>query len=293
MRSPVFMVKTRIILVYTSSLIKLTFLIIVYCIAAATVYLRDILLISIVVKPELRVLGVYLKSAFVILNLRSLKMFMSAVNKKDKDDSLGVIRIPRASDCRIIRVERIKNLQAAIIGKLFAVWFGIVCSSDDLKVLSAFGNTSWLTQNLLFASGIGKKSAVSLNEENRRRIQTVYRPYVSSLALYLKLEEGLRNGSAELPDLSITAKIKSLFTRSHSERVVTKNMYPRDIEVQRLEIKRENILSYSIEAVGQIKMNSEYMGFSKYLKAQSLIMEGRIHDRDKAEKLMNKLESLH
>ncbi|MCK5674101.1 MAG: hypothetical protein KAH95_12040, partial [Spirochaetales bacterium] len=143
-------------------------------------------------------------------------------------------------------------------------------SSDDLKVLASFGNTGWLTHNLLLASGITKKNAVALNYENRRRIKTVYRSFVSSLALYLKLEDGAR------PD-----------------RVITKNMYPRIIEIQSLKIRRENILSYKLDAVRQIKMNSEYMGFNKYLKAQSLIMEGRIQNRDFIERIMRKLERLH
>ncbi len=165
--------------------------------------------------------------------------------------------------------------------------------SDDLKVLASFGNTGWLTHNLLLASGLKKKNAVALNNENRRRIKTVYRSFVSSLALYLKFEDGLRNGKAELPKLDITAKIRRLFKVASPDRVITKNMYPQSIEVQSLKIRRENILSYKLEAVRQIKMNSEYIGFNKYLKAQSLIMEGRIQNRDVIEILMGKLERLH
>ncbi len=288
-----FVAKTRISITYTLAKGKLTFRVFGYGIYEISVCIRDILLISRVVRPEWRVLRAYLKSALLMPDLEPVKMFISAVNFKDKEDSCGIIHISDTTQCSVLRSERMKKLQGVIIGKLYASWFGIACSSDDLKVLASFGNTGWLTHNLLLASGNKKKNAVALNNENRRRIKTVYRSFVSSLALYLKLEDGLRNGTAELPKLGIVAKIRRLFKVESPDRVITKNMYPRIIEIQSLKIRRENILSYKLDAVRQIKMNSEYIGFNKYLKAQSLIMEGRIQNRDAAEMLMNKLESLH
>ena len=288
-----FVVKTSIYSVYTLTLVKLTLQVVVYGIYVTFVYIRDILLISMTVRPEWKVFGVYLKSALIIPDLSPVTVFISSVNFKDKEGSCGILRLPRASECRIIRAERIKKLQSVIIRKLYNSWFGIVCSNDDLKVLSAYGNTGWLTHNLLLTSGIKKKNSVAINGDSRRKVQTVYRPFVSSLALYLKLEEDLRNGTAELPELSLIAKISVLFKKHKPNRVVTKNMYPREIDVQSLKIRKENLLSYRIEAVRQIKINSEYMVFEKYLKAQSLIMEGRIQNRKKAEILMNKLELLH
>ncbi len=265
-----FVAKTRISITYVFAVGKLTFRVFGYGIYEISVCIRDILLISRVVRPEWRVFGAYLKSALLMPDLEPVKMFISAVNIKDKEDSCGIIHISNTTQCSVLKSERMKKLQGIIIGKLYAVWFGIACSSDDLKVLASFGNTGWLTYNLLLASGLKKKNAVALNNENRRRIKTVYRSFVSSLALYLKLEDG-----------------------AHPDRVITKNMYPQSIEVQSLKIRRENILSYKLEAVRQIKMNSEYMGFNKYLKAQSLIMEGRIQNRDLIEMLMGKLERLH
>ena len=270
MRGQIFIAKRRISIVYTLALVKLTFQIFGYGIYEISVYIRDILLITRVVRPKGEVFIAYLKSAFIMPNFEPVTIFISAANIKDKEDSCGIIHISHTKQCSFLRSERMKKLQGVIVEKLYASWFGIVCSSNDLKVLSSYGNTGWLTHNLLIASGIKKKSAVALNNENRRMIKTVYRSFVSSLALYLKLEEGVR------PD-----------------RVITKNMYPQSIEIQSLKIRRENILIYKLEAVRQIKMNSEYMGFNKYLKAQSLIMEGRIQNRDAAEMLMNKLESLH
>jgi hypothetical protein len=293
MRGQMFIAKRRNITVYNLAVIKLFLRIFGYSIYEISVYLRDILLITMVVRPSGKVFGDYLRSAFIIPNFEPVIIFISAVNIKDKEDSCGIIHISDTTQCSVLRSERMKKLQGIIIRKLYASWFGIPCSSDDLKVLATYGNTGWLTHNLLLASGIKKKNTVALNNENRRRIKTVYRSFVSSLALYLKLEDGLRNGTAELPKLGIVAKIRRLFKVESPDRVITKNMYPRIIEIQSLKIRRENILSYKLEAVRQIKMNSEYMGFNKYLKAQSLIMEGRIRNRDAAEMLMNKLESLH
>ncbi|MDA3937811.1 MAG: hypothetical protein PF693_00685 [Spirochaetia bacterium] len=288
-----FIIKTEIYSVFTLALVKLTFLLVVYGIYLMAVYIRDILLISMTVRPEWRVFGRYLKSAFLIPDLGPIKLFLSSANFRDKEGSWGIIHIPKNSECRIIRSERVKKLQSSIIAKLLDSWFGIVCSSDDLKVLASYGNSGWLTRNLLTASGAKRKSAVAIKGESRRRIQTVYRPFVSSLSLYLKLEDGIRNGWAETPETGITGKIGRLFKRSSTNGVVTKNMYPSSIEIQILKIKRENILYYKLEAVRKIKTNSEYMGFEKYLKAQSLITEGRIQNREKVEMLMNKLESLH
>ena len=265
-----FIAKRRNFTVYILSVIKLCLRIYGYSIYEISVYLRDILLTIMVVRPTWKVIGHYLKSALLMPDLEPVKMFILAVNIKDKEDSCGIIHISNTTQCSVLKSERMKKLQGIIIGKLYAVWFGIACSSDDLKVLASFGNTGWLTYNLLLASGLKKKNAVALNNENRRRIKTVYRSFVSSLALYLKLENG-----------------------AHPDRVITKNMYPQSIEVQSLKIRRENILSYKLEAIRQIKMNSEYIGFNKYLKAQSLIMEGRIQNRDVIEKLMGKLERLH
>ena len=288
-----FVVKTSIYSVYTLTLVKLTLQVVVYGIYVTFVYIRDILLISMTVRPKRKVLGPYLKSAFTIPDFKAIKVFLSSANFRDKESSWGIIRFPRASECRIIKSERIKKLQSVIIRKLYASWFGIACSNDDLKVLSSYGNTGWLAHNLLLASGIKKKSAVIIDGDSRRKVHTVFKPYVSSLALYLKLEDGMRNGRAEIPEISIAGKIGRLFKRSSTHGVITKNMYPRSIEVQILKIKRENILYYKLEAVRQIKMNSEYLGFEKYLKAQSLVMEGGSQSREKVEMLMNKLESLH
>ena len=265
-----FIAKRRNLTVYKLAVITLYLRIFGYSIYEISVFIRDILLVTGVVRPKWEIFTTYLKSAFIMPNFEPVTIFISAANIKDKEDSCGIIHISHTKQCSFLRSERIKKLQGLIIGKLYASWFGIICSSDDLKVLSAYGNTGWLTHNLLMASGIQKKSAVVLNNENKRRVKTVYRSFVSSLALYLKLEEGGR------PD-----------------RVVSKNMYPLEVEVQSLKIRRENILSYKLDALRQIKINSEYMGFNKYLKAQSLIMEGRIQNRDTAEMLMNKLESLH
>jgi len=288
-----FIAKRRNFTVYILSVIKLCLRIYGHSIYEISVYLRDILLTIMVVRPTWKVIGHYLKSAFIIPNFEPVTMFISAVNIKDKEDSCGIIHISNTTQCSVLKSKRMKKLQGIIIGKLYAVWFGIACSNDELKVLASFGNTGWLTHNLLLASGLKKKNAVALNNENRRRIKTVYRSFVSSLALYLKFEDGLRNGKAELPKLDITAKIRRLFKVASPDRVITKNMYPQSIEVQSLKIRRENILSYKLEAVRQIKMNSEYMGFNKYLKAQSLIMEGRIQDKTAIEILMGKLERLH
>lgn len=288
-----FVVKTSIYSVYTLTLIKLTFLAIVYGVYVTSVSIRDILLISMTVRPEWKILREYLGSTLIIPDLRPVKVFISSVNVKCKNDSCGIIRFPRASECRIIRAERIKKLQSVIIKKLLGSWFGIKCKSDDLEVLSSFGNTGWLTHNLLLASGIKKRNYVAMNIDSRRKVQTVYRSFVSSLALYLKLEENIRNGSAKLPKSSFMAKICVLLKKHKPNSVVTKNMYPKEIDIQSLKIRRQNILSYKLEAVRQIKVNSEYLGFEKYLKAQSLIMEGRIQNREKVEILMNKLESLH
>jgi hypothetical protein len=293
MRGQIFIAKRRNFTVYNLAVIKLFLRIFGYSIYEISVYLRDLLLITMVVRPQREVFRAYFKLAFLMPNLEPVKMFISDASIKDKKDSCGIIHIPHTKQCSILKSERMKKLQGVIIEKLYASWFGIACSNNDLKVLSVYGNTGWLTHNLLIASGIKKMSEVSLNDENRRRVKTVYRSFVSSLALYLKLQEGLKIDRAELPKSGFAAKIRHLFKRLQPNRVISKNMYPQGIEVQSLKIRRENILSYKLEAVRQIKMNSEYMGFNKYLKAQSLIMEGRIQNRDVIEILMGKLERLH
>ena len=293
MRSSMFIGKIRIFTVYTLTLTKLSFLIFGYGIYVSSVYIRDILLIAMVVRPKWKVFGTYLKLSVMIPDLSPLNVFISDVNISNKEDSCGIIRFPRTVECSIISSERIMKLQSAIIKKLYASWFEIACSNDDLEVLSAYGNTGWLTHNLFLASGIKNKKAVVLSKDNKRKIQTVFRAYVSSLALYLKLEDRIKDSTVDLPELSISAKIGRLFRRTSRNRLITKNIYPKSIEIQSLKIRKENMLSYGFESARQIKINSEYSGFNKYLGAQSLIMEGRIQNRDKTEKLMNKLESLH
>ena len=126
-----------------------------------------------------------------------------------------------------------------------------------------------------------------------QRVQIVYRSFVSTLSLYLKHTDEIKNTKEFISKTGFVSKIVYSFKGSRHKSIVSRNIYPREIELERLKIQRENILVYRLEALRHIKINSEYVVFSKYLGVQPLVMEGRILDREKIEKLMNKLERLH
>ena len=252
---------------------NLIFGILINIIRTTTAAFRDIFIISLAVRPKRKVLAKYLFLILVLPDFRPARIFISSAKERSKEDFFGKISFPKAGDLKILKSERVRRLQGKIIKTFYYHWFSISCSSEELYILSTFANTGWLIHNLLRAAGIRKRRGIVLNRENRKRIQTVFAAYINSLAIYLKFENGRRPGGRG--------------------DVITRALYPLEIELAGLKIKKANILSFAHEGKQQIEVNREYINFTNYLNIQPLVMEGRMQDRDKIENLMKKLESLH
>lgn len=269
----IFVIKVKTILFYILILGNLIIRVLVNSIRTTTAAFRDILLISLAVRPAWRVIVKYFFIVMVLPDFIPVRTFISSVKARAKEDSFGMISLPKTGKLKILKSERIRVLQGKIVKNLYFQWFFISCSSKDIYILSAFGNTGWLIHNLLKAAGIKKRRGIVLDRRNKRRIQTVFSAYINSLALYLKAENGRKFQSGK--------------------DVITKGIYPREIELAGLKIKKVNILSFAHEGQQQIAVNKEYISFTNYINVQPLTMEGRFQNRAEAEVLMNKLESLH
>jgi hypothetical protein len=287
----IFYLKISIQTIYILDLTLLSLRILFRIFREGAYALRAVFLISWIIRPKLQIMVSYLMILPAVPDFGPVSSFINSVRSGQEDESFGRILIPKKGNCRLIESVRVRILQAGIIKRLYASWFGIVCSNEDVKILSAFGDSGWLTYNLLRAAGVNKSRGLVLNGEARRRITTVFKPFVRSLDMYLQFEKEKRiTGGGKTDGMTANTR-KCLLSGRIKEAVVTADIYPVELEAERLKVKRENILSFKHKAIRQMQIASEYRAFSNYLKILLLVGEGRKLGQSTIKELMEKLKS--